>query len=424
MSKGIRKNARGKVEKTKKPAKPRDDFPLFPHARGYWAKKVKGKLHYFGKIADDRDGEKALQLWLDQKDDLLAGRRPRVKSEGLSVRDLCNRFLTAKRHKLDSGELSPATFADYHASCARIVKAFGANRLVADLDAADFEGLRTTMAKGWGPVTLGNEIQRIRVVFRYAAENQLVATQIRFGSEFKRPSKKVLRQARLAKGIRMFEASQLREIIDAASTPMKAMVLLGINCGFGNTDIATLPISAFNLKTGWVDFPRPKTAVQRRCALWPETLAAVENAMAKRPKPTDTVDAHLLFITKYGGRWGRTIVGEADEDGKIKVNADDPVCKEFNKLLTKLKLKRPGLSFYALRHTFETIGGASRDQVAVDAIMGHSRDDMASVYRERISDERLKAVTDHVHQWLFAADAKTANPDKTSDAGSTAATGK
>ena len=33
--------------------------------------------------------------------------------------------------------------------------------------------------------------------------------------------------------------------------------------------------------------------------------------------------------------------------------------------------------------------------------MGHARDDMASVYRERISDERLKAVSDHVRKWLF-----------------------
>jgi hypothetical protein len=27
---------------------------------------------------------------------------------------------------------------------------------------------------------------------------------------------------------------------------------------------------------------------------------------------------------------------------------------------------------------------------------------MASVYRERISDERLRAVVDHVRNWLFA----------------------
>jgi hypothetical protein len=33
--------------------------------------------------------------------------------------------------------------------------------------------------------------------------------------------------------------------------------------------------------------------------------------------------------------------------------------------------------------------------------MGHARDDMASVYRERISDERLRAVSDHVRKWVF-----------------------
>jgi integrase len=71
------------------------------------------------------------------------------------------------------------------------------------------------------------------------------------------------------------------------------------------------------------------------------------------------------------------------------------------RLLKKVGVHRPGINFYALRHTFETIGGEARDQVAVDHIMGHVRDDMASVYRERISDEQLRTVTDHVRAWLF-----------------------
>ena len=49
----------------------------------------------------------------------------------------------------------------------------------------------------------------------------------------------------------------------------------------------------------------------------------------------------------------------------------------------------------------ETIGGGCKDQVAVDAVMGHSRGDMASVYRLDIEDSRLEAVAEHIHKWLF-----------------------
>jgi hypothetical protein len=58
--------------------KPRPDFPLFPHATGRWTKKVRGNLSHFGTTADDPKGERALTQWLEQRDDLLAGRTLRT----------------------------------------------------------------------------------------------------------------------------------------------------------------------------------------------------------------------------------------------------------------------------------------------------------------------------------------------------------
>jgi len=93
MGKSTRLAADGKA--VSRPKKPRPDFPLFPHATGRWAKKVRRKLVYFGKVANDPKGEAALVLWLDQRDDLLAGRTPRSKVETFAVEDLCDTFLNA-----------------------------------------------------------------------------------------------------------------------------------------------------------------------------------------------------------------------------------------------------------------------------------------------------------------------------------------
>ncbi len=66
---------------SEKPAKPRLDFPLFAHATGRWAKKIRGKLYYFGKWADP---DAAPQRYVEERDDLYAGRKPRRKGEGLT----------------------------------------------------------------------------------------------------------------------------------------------------------------------------------------------------------------------------------------------------------------------------------------------------------------------------------------------------
>ncbi|VTR97011.1 tyrosine recombinase : Uncharacterized protein OS=Blastopirellula marina DSM 3645 GN=DSM3645_10342 PE=4 SV=1: Phage_integrase [Gemmata massiliana] len=380
-----------------KPNKPYPSFPLYAHVTGRWAKKIRGKLHYFGPW-DDPDG--ALKKYLEQKDALHDGRTPRVASEGVTVKLLCNAYLNHKKEKLDRGELSPRSWTCYRNTAELVVAKFGKGRLVSDLRPEDFTSLRTMMSKKWGPVRVRNYVQQIRGVFKYGYDSELLAVPMRFGPGFDRPSKKILRLERAKKGPQMFEAAEVRALVNGSTVtrkgepvlvtptvPMKAMILLGVNCGFGNADCGTLPIAALDLKSGWMNYPRPKTGIPRRCPLWPETVAALQDVLTARREPLDSKDADLVFITATGRSWHKDI-------------DDTPVSKEMRKLLDALRIEGKR-NFYALRHTFETIGGEAKDQVAVDHIMGHARDDMASVYRERISDERLKAVSDFVRKWVF-----------------------
>ena len=383
--------------------KPYADFPLTAHPSGRWCKKHAGKRYYFGPI---RDWKSALDRFNREWKYIIEGRTPPAveSASGLTVADLCNAFMLAKDALVSSGEITKRTFKRYHAACVRVLESFGRDRPVDDLVSADFARLRESLTKTLGPVALGNEINHIRIIFKYGYDEGLIDKPMRYGQSFKRPSAKTLRLERAKQGPKMFEADELREIIDAAKQPLRAMILLGVNCGYGNGDCAVLPKSAVNLATGWIDFPRPKTGIERRCPLWPETVEALREAIDRRPTPKDAADADLVFITKYGRQW---IAGN-----------DNAVTKEFKKLLDRLGFNG-SRGFYDLRRTFETIGGESRDQVAVDFLMGHvpSARDMGAIYRQKISDDRLRAVVEVVRVWLWPETTDTSSGSESETAG-------
>jgi integrase len=391
------------ASESERPGKPYPDFPLYAHQHGFWAKKIRGKTHYFGRwgrVVDgrvERDKENdgstdALDKFNLQKDDLYAGRTPRVAGDQrITVGDLCNKFLIAKLRKLQAGELSKRMFAEYKETTDLLVSSFGKDRLVDDLAADDFGKLRAAMADKWGPVRLGNAIVRVKSVFKFGTdpENGLIEKAVRFGSEFKKPAKSVLRKHRAQAGEKMLEPDQLRLLLDVASVSLRAMMLLGLNCGFGNADCGNLPLTAIDLDRGWIDYPRPKTGIDRRCPLWPETVAALREAIAVRPKPKEASLAGLVFLTSRGMSC-------------VSGGLANAVGAPFAKLLKAHGLHRAGVGFYTLRHVFRTIADAARDPVAIDLIMGHSDPSMGAHYRERIEDSRLVAVTEHVRAWLFA----------------------
>lgn len=97
-------------------------------------------------------------------------------------------------------------------------------------------------------------------------------------------------------------------------------------------------------------------------------------------------------MTKYGNTWGP------------KTTKDNPISNEIFKLMKKAGIYQKGRSFYALRHTFNTIGLRTKDRVVVRYIMGHAPDenDMTENYnQEAPPDGELIAVTEYVREWLL-----------------------
>lgn len=425
-----------------RPKKPYPDYPLYAHPTGYWSKKINGKILSFGRwgrvvkgvvnaLPYEEGWQAALAAYKARVDDVHAGRiretvvksKPVAVSEGLTIGAVCNRFLAAKMRQRDAGEITARTFEEYRQATDRLVAEFGAKRLVDDLVAEDFEHLRAAFAKQYGPVRLAKVVQLTRTIFKYGFESGLMDKPARFGPQFKKPSASVMRKHRAKSAKRLFSAEEIRWLLDGktvkdddgndkflagASVQLRAMVLLGLNCGFGNSDVSDLPQSALDLKGGWITFPRPKTGIERRCALWPETVAALKAAIAERPYPNEKADGDCVFITAHGNRWVRVRVTTKERgDGKepttttAQINA---VGLEFGKVMRRLGINgRAGVGFYSLRHTFRTVADATKDFPAVRLVMGHVDSSIDGVYREGIDDDRLGAVAAHVRTWLFGA---------------------
>jgi integrase len=371
--------------------KVRDKFPLWLHPSGQWAKKHRGHFHYFGT---DRDA--ALKRFAVEWDDIKAGRKHRPKRDETAavLGDVVNAFLTAKRERVNTGEISDAMWGQYYATCDKVIDQFGRGRTVSDIQPEEFAKLRAKVATSVGPVTLLGFVTKTRVLFKFAYDFGLIEHPVRYGNAFDRPSRKTLRLNRASKRPKLFAAGDIWKLIDAADPQLAAMILLGINGGMGATDCAHLTRAMLSSCPGWLDFPRPKTGTKRRFPLWPETVSALELVRENRPEPKDRAYADRVLLTRTGQPWVRF---SGDDKGKRSVM--DAVAWQFKKLT-----ERTGIfgSFYALRHTFRTVADEVPDQPAINFIMGHFDNSMADQYRERISDERIKAVTDHVRAWLLA----------------------
>lgn len=130
---------------------------------------------------------------------------------------------------------------------------------------SDFNALRLKLSSKLGVVALRNEVQRVRTAFKFLYDCDEIARPVKFGPSFVKPSAKSRRKAKNERPEKSFKAEEIRDRLDVASPHMRAMILLEINCGFGNSDCASLPADSIDFARGWLRHPRPKTGIVRRC---------------------------------------------------------------------------------------------------------------------------------------------------------------
>lgn len=369
-----------------KPSKPRADFPLFPHQSGQWAKKVRGKLHYFGVWSDPKAAE---AKWERDKVALRSGEEPAVVY-GESLGWAGNAFLESKHLQHERDELSVRQFKDYRKVTSQVVEYFGKAKPLADLKPPDFDRYRNSLPVIWSPVTVNNHLRQVRVFFKYLNEIGATDTPINYTRALRDTPKRVLRKHGASVEEKLFSRDEIKALIASAkSSAQLSHIYLGINAAYGTADIGRLKVADVDFENQWIGQMRGKTGIARGCWLWPETLEALRQAIDEKPWNPKYPD--LYSLTRSRHPWWQE---ETDSN---------PLAQSFGKNKTAAGITRRGVGQYSLRHTFRTIGGDAGDREAVDYVMGHKDPSVSAGYRHGIDPNRVIAVCSHVRDWLLGA---------------------
>lgn len=366
------------------------------HVKG-WVAKIGGKVKWLAPIAKPQLAiERYHQKMKAYLDSVHAA--PVVTNNSATLGHLGDLFLAAKDAAVRAKEIRPRTFKDYAAGVQRAVDYLGYDSVALNIPVGRWQQYRAHLSAKFAgdPYSLQRNIGAVRSLSKWANLNEYIDRPFRFGTEFNAPSQKAMRAAKRAGGKRTFEAADVRKILDKADPITRALFLLAINGGIGNTDLANMTAANLKLDAAQIEFQRSKTEVPRIIPLWPETVAAVREAQALRPRAKVPAFDDRVFLTETGLPMVRDHI---DADGGL-TSTTDRIGMQFGKVAKVAGVAR---TFYDARRTFQTIGDEVGPEHVVRAIMGHAArgEDMGSRYRQSIPIEKMIAVVNHVRARLI-----------------------
>ena len=262
------------MSKTKRKTRS-DKFPLTLHSTGQYCKKIKGKMHYFGK-----DKKQALERYLEQAAFLHNGNAKMFKSTNgnMTLKSLCNIYLKHQQAKAESAEITIRHHADQSSCLKKFMSFIGQYRKINEISTLDLQNYKRKLKRAYNSAHRVNlHISIMKAMFHWAKKNDILDYIPNIDAV---SCVKIIHKQR-----HVFTSEQILRLFDFADVQMKAMIWLGLNCGFGCTDCAELKWSDLDLVNGRVKLVRGKTGVSRDLPLWPETI----QALGKIPKSGKSV---------------------------------------------------------------------------------------------------------------------------------------
>lgn len=378
------------------PSRPRD-APVrlwYDNSKQRWSKDLGGRRYRFGSRGCD---------YAEALEDFHArfGGRPAdarsLKAEmerSGTLTWLVNLWANRQLERAKRNEISPATWRDYQRVATEIAEAVGQTPL-RQVDGRVLRRLNAHYESTVGPQRRRKLIHLLLRILHWGRVERML--EIPPTGDWRGPSKAEVRRWRAGLDSNQnITAAAIWDIVTLAPTWVEAAVLLGINCGYSNSDIGFLKFHHLKQagEVRFIDFPRPKTSIERISPLWPETIEAIEAMLAERVKPGKGFE-DLVFLSTAG----------TPVDGN-HLQGDRPIqtttlSQHWRKWARRSDRGEIG-GFRRLRSTFATVAHDAGDPVAVDYLMGHATREMRNVYVGGASWDRLIHVTDRVREWYLS----------------------
>jgi len=365
-----------------------DKFPLTLNPTGQYCKKIKGRIRYFGT-----DKKQALERYLGQATYLHGCQRSmQITSNGkMILKELCDLYLKYQDSKVLAGELTPKHHNDQISSVRKLISFLGQGRKIESISTLDLQNYKRKLQSTYGSVYRQNlHISIMKAMFHWARKKDVLETI---------PNIDAISKGKVVhKEMYTFNSQQIRKLMSAADIKMRAMIWLGLNCGFGCTDCAQLKWEDLDFKDSRVKLARSKTGIRRNLPLWPETIKTLKEL----PR-----SGQLVFYTSEGHPWIRTVF-KTKNNGDREYTSVNRITPTFSRLMKKVGIRAPkGTGLYSLRRTAATMAARPGDPFAVQRLLGHVDLTMATRYVQDVSEQTDRAIENN-RQYVIGATDKTA----------------